>query len=51
LIGTDPAALLTHGRELLNDPSRYAAMSQVKSPYGEGKASQQIVEAIRNYFA
>jgi UDP-N-acetylglucosamine 2-epimerase (non-hydrolysing) len=49
LIGTDPDALLSEGRKLLSDPAVYASMSQVKSPYGEGKASAMIVEAIKNY--
>jgi UDP-N-acetylglucosamine 2-epimerase (non-hydrolysing) len=50
LIGTDPKALLTEGSKLLNDAATYKSMSQVKSPYGEGKASALIVEAVKNYF-
>jgi UDP-N-acetylglucosamine 2-epimerase (non-hydrolysing) len=51
LIGTNPEALLSEGTRLLNDKVVYSEMSQVKSPYGEGKASAMIVEAIKNYFA
>lgn len=50
LIGTNPEALLDEARKLLADSSAYSAMSQVKSPYGEGKASEQIVAMLKNYF-
>lgn len=49
LIGTDPEALLREARTLLTDQSAYANMGQVKSPYGEGTASKQIVSEIKKF--
>lgn len=37
-------------RELLNDPVRYAAMSQRRSPFGDGHASERIADALETFF-
>lgn len=46
LVGTDPDALVTHITELLDDPVRYDAMALAHNPYGDGMASERIVEIL-----
>ena len=37
--------------ELLSDPARYNEMSRASNPYGDGKASARILDAIHEHFA
>lgn len=46
LVGTDPQVIVAQARQLLDDPQAYAAMAQAINPYGDGKASMRIVNAI-----
>ncbi len=46
LVGTDFAAIVAEGQRLLDDPAAYSAMARGVSPYGDGKASQRIVERL-----
>ena len=46
LVGTDAEAIVGESERLLDDESAYAAMSRAHNPYGDGKASQRIVEEI-----
>ena len=48
LIGTDVAAIIANVAELLTNPSAYEAMSRAHNPYGDGKASQRIIEQLIN---
>ncbi len=50
LVGTDPALIVEHASRLLEDPEEYRRMSQVANPYGDGLASQRIVQAILHRF-
>ncbi|WP_341962131.1 non-hydrolyzing UDP-N-acetylglucosamine 2-epimerase [Planococcus maritimus] len=50
LAGTDEETIYRLGKELLTDAAAYEAMSQASNPYGDGKASQRIVEALHKYF-
>jgi len=50
LVGTDRARIVEETRRLLTDPSAYAAMVRAGSPYGDGGASERIVQALRWYF-
>ena len=43
--------LLKKLRTLLNDNAEYNRMSEVKNPYGDGKASERIVEIISKSLA
>lgn len=43
LIGTSTDALIDAITELLDDPSAYAAMAQAKNPFGDGHASERIL--------
>jgi UDP-N-acetylglucosamine 2-epimerase len=31
---------------LLSDPARYKAMASVRNPYGDGKASERILDVL-----
>jgi len=46
LVGTDTALLVARATRLLDDPLAYAAMSRAHNPYGDGHASERIVERI-----
>jgi UDP-N-acetylglucosamine 2-epimerase (non-hydrolysing) len=47
LVGTDPAAITSAVRRLRSEPGFYAGMATPRFPYGDGRASQRIVEAMR----
>jgi UDP-N-acetylglucosamine 2-epimerase len=44
LVGTDPAQIVGEASRLLDDPEAYRQMSEAHNPYGDGHASQRIVE-------
>lgn len=48
LVGTDIDRIVSSATLLLDDEAAYRKMAQAGSPYGDGKASQRIVEAIRD---
>ncbi len=50
LAGTDEQTIYTLASELLTDEKAYDQMAKASNPYGDGWASQRIVEAIRYYF-
>ena len=50
LVGTDPAVVKTTMTELLSNESLYLEMANARNPYGDGKASERIVQAIKHYF-
>lgn len=50
IVGTDRARIVEETRRLLTDPSAYGAMARARSPYGDGRASERIVQALRWYF-
>lgn len=50
LVGTDRATIREAAMTLLTDPEAYAAMSSAANPYGDGRAAERIVEAIRYHF-
>ncbi|NOU66811.1 UDP-N-acetylglucosamine 2-epimerase (non-hydrolyzing) [Paenibacillus sp. LMG 31461] len=50
LVGTDEEVVYTRARALLTDPEQYNKMSQAANPYGDGKASERIVQAILHHF-
>lgn len=51
LIGTDKDVVYAETKRLLTDQAAYDAMSSAVNPYGDGKASQRIVQAILHAFA
>lgn len=50
LAGTEEETIYSMAKELLTDQAAYEAMAHAANPYGDGKASQRIAEAIRFYF-
>ena len=48
LIGTDTEFIKEKVEELLSNQKLYDEMSKASNPYGDGKASQRIVEIIKN---
>lgn len=50
LVGTDPNCVKEAMIALLTDEKLYRDMSQAPNPYGDGKASERIVQAIQHYF-
>ena len=47
LIGTDVDVVYETTRRLLTDKKVYEAMSNAVNPYGDGRASERIVQAVR----
>ena len=45
-MGTDEQSIYSAVMELLNDPTAYGAMSHAVNPYGDGRASQRIVDIL-----
>ena len=50
LVGTDPDVVKTTMTELLTNESLYLQMANARNPYGDGRASERIVQAIKHYF-
>jgi len=46
LVGTTRETILAEVKDLLENPGHYQAMAQAKNPYGDGCASQRIVEIL-----
>ena len=51
IIGTDRNAIVEHVEELLEDEQAYRQMATAINPYGDGLASERIVEVLRNWRA
>lgn len=50
LVGTETQAVAEAMEALLTDESLYQEMAQASNPYGDGKASERIAQAIAHYF-
>lgn len=50
LVGTDEENIYREFRRLLEDKKEYKKMSMAKNPYGDGKASERIVEILLEDF-
>jgi len=48
LVGTDENLIFNHTSVLLNDKDEFDRMSKLHNPYGDGKASERIVNFIKN---
>lgn len=49
LIGTDADRMLAEAETLLLHPEAYQAMAEAINPFGDGQASQRILEITRSY--
>lgn len=50
LIGTDYEKVYSETKHLLEDDKEYQRMANTCNPYGDGKASRRIIEAILYYY-
>lgn len=50
LVGTESKKVKKEMEELLDNDAEYQRMAQAKNPYGDGKASERILDAIAYYF-
>ena len=50
LVGTNNEKIIKEGNELINNKEAYEKMSKAVNPYGDGKASERICDAIMKYF-
>lgn len=49
LVGSDFDTIVAEAQRLLDDDAAYRAMARGVSPYGDGHASERIVEVLRRY--
>jgi UDP-N-acetylglucosamine 2-epimerase (non-hydrolysing) len=49
LVGTEPEVILNHARRLLEDDHLHQRMARVHNPYGDGRASERISDAILSF--
>lgn len=48
LVGTDEDLIVREASALIDDPAAYEAMARRHNPYGDGKASPRIAEALQS---
>jgi UDP-N-acetylglucosamine 2-epimerase len=46
LVGTDRAEIVARAEELLTDPRAYERMATATNPYGDGRASEKILQFL-----
>ncbi len=51
LVGTDTDRIVAAAEMLLNDSDEYACMSRAHNPFGDGRASERIVQALQSRHA
>lgn len=51
LVGTDKPTIVANALNLLTDPVAYDEMAKAVNPFGDGKASQRIVDIAKKYFS
>lgn len=49
LVGTNVDKIVLGVSELLDDEDKYQKMSQASNPYGDGTASERIIQALHNF--
>jgi UDP-N-acetylglucosamine 2-epimerase (non-hydrolysing) len=49
VVGTDPQRIVAEAARLLDDERAYRAMAQAVNPYGDGQASERIVQALLDF--
>lgn len=47
----DPMPIVTEATRLLDDAGAYAAMARAENPYGDGRASARICDALADWLA
>jgi len=51
LVGTEAETILNEAGKLLSSPEAYQAMANAINPFGDGHASERIVQAVKDYLA
>ncbi len=51
LVGTEEAMIVSEATRLIEDRDAYDEMARVHNPYGDGKASPRIAEAIHSFLS
>jgi UDP-N-acetylglucosamine 2-epimerase (non-hydrolysing) len=51
LIGTNPGQILAAAGELLGDKIAYDRMANAINPFGDGQASQRILQIVQDFLA
>ncbi len=51
VIGTNTDRIIAEAEALISNPDEYKKMSEATNPYGDGHASERIIDAIKSYFA
>jgi UDP-N-acetylglucosamine 2-epimerase len=49
LVGTDPETIVRAAETLLDDADAYREMADVENPFGDGRASERIVESVESW--
>ncbi len=50
VVGVEEIEIINEASQLLDEPGAYEKMANAKNPYGDGKASVYICDAIEEYF-
>jgi UDP-N-acetylglucosamine 2-epimerase (non-hydrolysing) len=50
LVGLNEKTIVNAARLLLDNPNEYRKMANAVNPYGDGRASDRIINLIKNYF-
>lgn len=50
LVGTDKEKIILETESLMQDKDRYAKMSRIQNPYGDGQSAERIVDIIARSF-
>ncbi|QAR29921.1 UDP-N-acetylglucosamine 2-epimerase (non-hydrolyzing) [Ornithobacterium rhinotracheale] len=48
LVGTDIDKIMSNSSQLLDDSAYYASIQSIQNPYGDGKASERIINFLKN---
>jgi UDP-N-acetylglucosamine 2-epimerase (non-hydrolysing) len=51
LVGTDAGRIVQAAEELLDNPVAYERMATARNPYGDGRATERIIEALDEWAA
>lgn len=49
LVGTDREQIVTIANQLLQDKEAYLQVAQARNPYGDGKASERIIQELKKF--
>lgn len=51
LVGTDKEYIVSNVLELLNNQDKYNSMTNILNPFGDGLASERIIDCLLDYFS